>query len=148
MTKKATKLAKLLASINPIIFNICWVDGMMGWSSHRPSVWCSKYYFFSNVLKNSLQKSFQFFFSFFYNFTKIKSLECPKSKPASHFTMRTNLLNWCNLVSISKNVVFYAFLVVRILLILWTFTKYLVNLRTFTQCLVKFTKCQLVSYFW
>ena len=29
-------------------------------------------------------------------------------------TMRTNLLNWCNLVSISKNVVFYAFLVVRI----------------------------------
>ena len=30
------------------------------------------------------------------------------------YTMRTNLLNWCNLVSISKNVVFYAFLVVRI----------------------------------
>ena len=29
-------------------------------------------------------------------------------------TMRTNLLNWCNLVSISKKVVFYAFLVVRI----------------------------------
>ena len=29
-------------------------------------------------------------------------------------TMRTNLLNLCNLVSISKNVVFYAFLVVRI----------------------------------
>ena len=30
------------------------------------------------------------------------------------YTMRTNLLNWCNLVSISKKVVFYAFLVVRI----------------------------------
>ena len=29
-------------------------------------------------------------------------------------TMRTNLLNWCNLVSISKNVVFYVSLVVRI----------------------------------
>ena len=29
-------------------------------------------------------------------------------------TIRTNLLNWCNLVSISKNIVFYAFLVVRI----------------------------------
>ena len=29
-------------------------------------------------------------------------------------TMRTNLLNWCNLVLISKNVVFYVFLVVRI----------------------------------
>ena len=31
-----------------------------------------------------------------------------------NYTMRTNLLNWCNLVSISKNVVFYVFLVVRI----------------------------------
>ena len=30
------------------------------------------------------------------------------------FTMRINLLNWCNLVSISKKVVFYAFGVVRI----------------------------------
>ena len=29
-------------------------------------------------------------------------------------TMRTNLLNWSGLVSISKNVVFYAFGVVRI----------------------------------
>ena len=29
-------------------------------------------------------------------------------------TMRTNLLNWCNLVSISNNAVFYAFLMVRI----------------------------------
>ena len=28
--------------------------------------------------------------------------------------MRTNLLNWCNMVSISKNVVFYVLLVVRI----------------------------------
>ena len=31
-----------------------------------------------------------------------------------YFTMRKNLLNWCHLVSISKNVIFYAFLVVRI----------------------------------
>ena len=37
-----------------------------------------------------------------------------KCKLRLTFTMRTNLLNWCNLVSISKNVVFYAFLVVRI----------------------------------
>ena len=51
------------------------------------------------------------------------------------YTMRTDLLNWCNLVSISKNVVFYAFLVV---------TKNLVNLRTFTKHIVKFTKYQLV----
>ena len=39
--------------------------------------------------------------------------------------MRTNLLNWCNLVLISKNIVFYAFLVI----IYW----YLVNLWTFTK---------------
>ena len=32
---------------NPTIFNIIrWVDGLMGRSSHWPSVWCSKYYFF------------------------------------------------------------------------------------------------------
>jgi hypothetical protein len=30
------------------------------------------------------------------------------------FTMRTNLLNWSDLVSISKNVVFYAYGMVRI----------------------------------
>ena len=63
------------------------------------------------------------------------------------YTMRTNLLNWCNLVSISKNVVFYASLVVRIYKKLADFvkiTKYLVNLRTFTKYLVKFTKYQLV----
>ena len=30
------------------------------------------------------------------------------------FTMKTNLLNWCNKVTISKNVVFYASLAVRI----------------------------------
>ena len=30
------------------------------------------------------------------------------------FTVRTTLLNWCNLVSISKNIVFYLFLVARI----------------------------------
>ena len=33
---------------------------------------------------------------------------------AHAITMRTNLLNWCNMVSISKNVVFYTVLVVRI----------------------------------
>ena len=37
------------------------------------------------------------------------------------YTMRTNLLNWCNLVSISKNEVFYAFLVLRIYLYLADF---------------------------
>ena len=49
-------------------------------------------------------------------------------------TMRTDLLNWCHLVSISKNVVFYAFLMVL------TF-KCLVNLLKM-QCI--FAKYQLV----
>ena len=35
--------------------------------------------------------------------------------------MRKKLLNWCNLASISKNVMFYAFLVVRIY---WIFSKF------------------------
>ena len=40
--------------------------------------------FFHNFLQNSLWKSFQLFW-FFYNFTKIKSFECPKSKPSTHY---------------------------------------------------------------
>ena len=67
----------------PTIYNIIhWLGGSLGQMTHRPSVWCSKYYFFfHNFLQNSLQKSFQFIFLFFYNFTKIKikSFECPKS---------------------------------------------------------------------
>ena len=66
-------------SWNPTIFNIIrWVGGSLGRWSHRPSVWCSKYY---NFLQNSLQKLFQFNFHFSYKFTKIKikSFECPKS---------------------------------------------------------------------
>ena len=41
------------------------------------------------------------------------------------YIMRTNLLNWCNLVSISKNVVFYVFGVVRIYYVIfsWFVTK-------------------------
>ena len=37
--------------------------------------------------------------------------------------MRTNLLNWSNLVSINKNVVFYAFGVVRVYKFLVNFKK-------------------------
>ena len=43
---------------------------------------------------------------------------------AIHNTMRKNLLNWCNLVSISKNVAFYASLVVRI----YQYLAYYVNI--------------------
>ena len=35
-------------TINPTIFNIIrWVNGSLGRTTHRPSVWCSKYYIFS-----------------------------------------------------------------------------------------------------
>ena len=37
-----------------------------------------------------------------------------KYKTSPLYTMRTNLLNWCQMVSISKNVMFYVSLVVRI----------------------------------
>ena len=41
---------------NPSIFNILrWVTGLMGQTTHRQSIWCSKY-FFHNFLQNSLQK--------------------------------------------------------------------------------------------
>ena len=45
---------------------------------------------------------------------KQKGLQLPPPTHLLPYTMRTNLLNSCNLVSINKNVVFYAFLVVRI----------------------------------
>ena len=68
---------------NPTIFNIIrWVAGSVGRTTHPPSVWCSKYYFFHNFLQNSLQNTFQFIFQFSHKFTKIKikSFQCPKSK--------------------------------------------------------------------
>ena len=44
----------LCLSINLIIFNIiCWIAGSMGWSSHWPSIWCSKHYFFHDFLEHS-----------------------------------------------------------------------------------------------
>ena len=51
-----------------------------------------KLFFFHNFLQNSLQKSFQFIL---YNFTKIKikSFECPKSKPATRCFI-FNLPKW------------------------------------------------------
>ena len=67
---------------NPSIFNIIrWVAGSMRQTTHRPSVWCSKYFFFHNFLQNYLQKLFQFISLFSYKFKKIKilSFEWPKS---------------------------------------------------------------------
>ena len=43
--------------------------------SHRPSVWCFKYFFLNNFLQHSLQKSFQFFFSLFLKLYKNKNKE-------------------------------------------------------------------------
>ena len=67
---------------NPTIFNIIrWVAGLLGRSSHWPSVWCSKYFFFIISCKILSKNPFKLFFQIFYNFTKIKikSFECPKS---------------------------------------------------------------------
>ena len=36
------------------------------------------------------------------------------------YTMRRNLLNWCNLISISKKLMFYVFGVVRIYLLIFS----------------------------
>ena len=73
----------LFTTRNLTIFNIIrWLAGSMGRTTHRPSVWCSKYYFFFIIsCKILCKKSFQFIFLFFYNFTKIKikSFKCPKS---------------------------------------------------------------------
>ena len=61
--------------------NSRWVGGPMGQMNRRPSIWCSKYYFFHDFLQNSLQKYFQYICLFFLKNTKIKvkSFECPKS---------------------------------------------------------------------
>ena len=82
------------------------------------------------TVKSTLEISQNFVaFSEYLNFTNCmktyrKKKKTQKQKPKRLFdifsrgfvtnTMRTNLLNWCNLVSISKTVVFYAFGVVRI----------------------------------
>ena len=52
---------------------------MLGQTTYRPSVWCSKYYFFFIISCKILCKNR--FNLFFYNFTKmkVKSFECPKS---------------------------------------------------------------------
>ena len=46
---KETWLTDWLSNIwNPTIFNIIrLLPGSLGWTTHRPSVWCSKHYFFS-----------------------------------------------------------------------------------------------------
>ena len=70
-------------NINPSISNMLrWVAGTTGQLNHRPSVWCSKYYFFFIISWKILcKKPFNSFYYFFYKITKlkIKSFECPKS---------------------------------------------------------------------
>ena len=55
--------------------NSRWVAGPIGQRNRRPSVWCSKYYFFYYFFKKFLPKSFQFISLFFYNFIKNKNKE-------------------------------------------------------------------------
>ena len=59
---------------NLIIFNIMrWVAGSMGQTSHRPSVWCSKHYFFS-IISHRLRELKTLYFNFC-KFTK--NTYCP-----------------------------------------------------------------------
>ena len=64
---------------------VCWADGTNYLSIKR--LMFQLFFFIPKILQNSLQKPFQFIFSFFYKITKmkIKSFECLKSKPATHF---------------------------------------------------------------
>ena len=77
-------------SWNSTIFNII-----------RRVVWCSKFYF---LFHNLFSKILSIDFFIFYNVTKIKikSFECPKSKPATHcfiFSLSNNALTIRCLVS-------------------------------------------------
>ena len=54
------------ASWNLTIFNIIrWVAGSMGQTTHRPSIWCSKYYFFSWFLAEFFAKIVSIYFLHF-----------------------------------------------------------------------------------
>ena len=69
-------------SWNPSIYNIiCWVAWMMGQTNRQPSVWCSKYHFFSWFLAKFFAKILSIYFLIFYKITKIKikNFECPRS---------------------------------------------------------------------
>ena len=64
---------------NPTIFNIIrWVAGSLGRTTHWPSVWCSKCYFFFIISCQFFCKNHFNLFSYLIKM-KIKSFECPKS---------------------------------------------------------------------
>ena len=67
-------------SKNPSIYNIIyWVAWTIGQRNCRPSIWCSKYYFFFMISCKILYKNpFNLFSYLFHKITKIKSFECPK----------------------------------------------------------------------
>ena len=56
------------------------VAGPMGQMNRRPSVWCSKYYFFMISCKILCKKAFNSFYYFFYKITKIKLMSFEYSK--------------------------------------------------------------------
>ena len=57
---------------------------MLGYWVNEMIVSLTKYYFLSQFLAKFFAKIFSIYFFIFYNFSKIKSFECPKSKPATH----------------------------------------------------------------
>ena len=64
---------------NSSIYNIIrWFAGSFVPANHRPSVWCSKYYFLFIISCKILCKNRSKLFYYFL-IIKIKSFECPKS---------------------------------------------------------------------
>ena len=59
--------ATMVSPKNPSIYNIIrWVAWTMGQTNRRPSVWCSKYYFFSWFLAKFFAKILSIYFLIFF----------------------------------------------------------------------------------
>ena len=75
-----------LTSRNPTISNIIWwVARSMGWSSHRPSVWCSKCYFFHSFYKILCKILLIVFTIIFFITLQKKLIKSFESKPLFYF---------------------------------------------------------------
>ena len=64
---------------NPSIFNIIrWCAGLLGQTTHRPSLWCSKYYFFSRFLAEFFAKIISIYLFIFLKKLKSKEFWVPQ----------------------------------------------------------------------
>ena len=112
----------------------CTVQCIVLWSAiskqcYAPFLFTHFHHFLSCQVKNFLRDSFYLctywsilvinylLENWFYRLTSnLNSERVSKDLPRKclYHTMRRNLLNWCNLVSISKKLMFYVFWVVRL----------------------------------